>query len=215
MSEASPPASRPAALRAWLGRHAYLALAAGALLVLTRTVTFSPPPQVRPDPAAGGGADHPLPVQEFSSDLRNPQVLQLRAVLRRYDDAALPVSAGDHALDERGAVLSAPVVTAVLGTEAAIDQRVRLEGGDLELELALKATPRRQTGAGAAAGALLEHALTIRSKRERWTGVTERVVLDTAGVLEGLEGRGHRWVFTVDEHLFSLDLEAQRPLGAV
>src|SRR5689334_3170824 len=103
MSGGSP---RLSALRGFFERHAWLALAAAALLVLTRTVDFSPPPQVRPDPTRHGGSAGPVAVPEFSADLRSPQVLQLRAVLRRYDDATLPVVADDRALDERGDVLS-------------------------------------------------------------------------------------------------------------
>lgn len=207
MSAGSP---RWAAVRAFLGRHAYVALAAGALLVLTRTVDFTPPPQVRPDPTRHGGAG-PVTVQEFSPDLHSPQVVQLRVVLRRYDDPGLPVTADDHDLDERGAVLSSPLVTAVVGTEAAIDQRVRLEGGDLELRLALRATPRLARGGAAT----LEHTLEIRSERDRWSGRDERIVLAAGGVLADLDGRGQRWIFTVDDHLFSLDLEAIRPPGPV
>jgi hypothetical protein len=199
------------AARAFLARHAYLALAAGALLVLTRTVDFAPPPLVRPDPNAHGGAAGPVPVQEFSPDLRSPQVVQLRLVLRRYDDLALPVGVDDRALDERGDVLSSPVVTAVVGTEAAVDQRVKLEGGDLQLRLALRATPRLAPGGAT----YLEHTLEVRSERERWTGLKERPVLVAGGVLADLEGRGQRWVFAVDDHLFSLDLEAVRPPGPV
>lgn len=206
---AGPP--RWNAAREFLARHAYVALAAGALLVLTRTVEFSPPPVVRPDPNAHGGAPDPVPMQEFSPELSSPQVVQLRVVLRRYDDPALPVAADDHALDERGDILSSPLVTAVLGTEAGVDQRVRLERGDLQLHLALRATPRL-TPSGATT---LEHTLEVRSERERWTGRKERVVLAASGVLADLDGRSQRWVFAVDDHLFSLDLEAVRPPGPV
>src|SRR5688572_19245016 len=50
-----PHMPRVARLRGWIGEHAYLILAAGAVLVLTRTVEFSPPPVVREDKAAHGG----------------------------------------------------------------------------------------------------------------------------------------------------------------
>jgi hypothetical protein len=206
MTAGSP---RWSALRAFLARHAYVALAAGALLVLTRTVDFSPPPQVRPDPTRHGGAAGPVPVQEFSADLRSPQVVQLRALLRRYDDASLPVVADSHELDDRGVVLSSPLVTAVVGTEAAVDQRVRLEGGDLELELSLRATPRLGPGGDTR----VEHTLAVTSARERWSGRERRTVFAVHGVLGDAEGP--RWVFTVDDHLFSLDLEFVRPPGQV
>jgi hypothetical protein len=207
----SPGAPRFTAVREFLGRHAYIALAAGALLVLTRTVDFAPPPLVRPDPSAHGGAAGPVPVQEFSPDLHHPQVMQLRLVLRRYDDPALPVTADDHALDDRGDVLSSPLVTAVVGTEAAVDQNVKLEGGDLQLRLALRATPRLSLGGATT----LEHTLEIHSQRDGWTGRRERPVVIAGGVLGELDSRGQRWVFAVDDHLFSLDLEAVRPPGPV
>ena len=38
----------------------------------------------------------------------------------------------------------------------------------------------------------------------------ERIHVDTSGFLGKLEEHGHRLVFTVDEHLFSLDLEVHR-----
>lgn len=203
----------PGRLRAWLGEHAYLIVVAGAALVLTRTVEFSPPPQVRTDPLAHGGVIGEHPVQDFSTELRSPRVVQIKAALRRYDDPSLPVAAGSHELDDRGELLSQPVVTTPLGTGAAIDQKVRLEGGDLELDLQLFATPRL---AGPDATAThLEHELAIHSRRPGRADERRRVHLDTRGVLEDIEARGHRVVFTVDEHLFSLDLELHRPLGAV
>jgi hypothetical protein len=205
----SPGSPRWTAVRAFLGRHAYVALAAGALLVLTRTVDFAPPPLVRADPSAHGGAAGPVEVQEFSPDLRSPQVMQLRLVLRRYDDPALPVKADDHALDDRGDVLSSPLVTAVVGTEAAVDQKVALEGGDLQVRLGLRATPRLALGGATT----LEHTLEVRSERAGWRGHAERPVFVAGGVLGDLDGRGQRWVFAVDDHLFSLDLEAVRPGG--
>lgn len=197
-----------AAVRAWVGEHAYLILAAGAALVLTRTVEFSPPPLVRQDPLAHGGVVGELAVQEFSTELRSPRVVQLKAALRRYEPD-LAVSATSRELDDRGELLSQPVVTTPLGTGAAIDQKVRLEGGGLELDLQLFATPRL---AGPDGGATrLELELAIRSRR----GEAGRVHLDTRGVLDDVEARGHRVVFAVDDHLFSLDLELHRPLGAV
>lgn len=206
-----PGSPRWTAVQAFLARHAYVALAAGALLVLTRTVDFSPPPLVRPDPTRHGGTAGPVPLQDFSPGLHSPQVVQLRLVLRRYDDPALPVAADDHRLDDRGDVLSSPLVTAVVGTEAAVDQKIRLEGGDLELRLAFRATPRLTAGDVA----VLEHTLEVRSARARWSGVDARVVLAAGGALGDLDARGQRWVFAVDDHLFSLDLEAVRPPGPV
>ena len=200
----------------WLGEHAYLILAAAAALVLTRTVEFSPPPLVRADPMAHGGALGGLPVQEFTAELRSPQVVQLKATLRRYDDPDLAVGFDSHALDERGEVLSQPVVTTPLGTGAAIEQTVRLERGALELDLRIFATPRLASANGQAEPLTrLEHQISIHSRREGWAGSKRRVHLDTAGSLDDVEAHGHRLVFSVDEHLFSLDLELHRPLGAL
>ena len=199
-------------LRAWLGEHAYLIVVVGAALVLTRTVDFSPPAQVRQDPLAHGGVVSELPVQDFTTDLRSPRVVQIKATLRRYDDRDLAVSASSHDLDDRGELLSQPVVTTPLGTGASIDQKVRLEGGALELDLQVFATPRL---APDLTTTLLEHELTIHSRRSGWPAERRRVHLGSRGVLEDVETRGHRVVFAVDDHLFSLDLELHRPLGAV
>jgi hypothetical protein len=221
---ASPPVSevddkpaqavegRRGRLRGWLGEHAYLLLAAGAVLVLTRTVEFTPPPLVRVDESAHGGVVTRLPVQEFSDELRSPQVAQLKATLRRYD-ADLPITADSHEHDERGELLSQPVVTTPLGTGAAIEQTIRLERGQLGLELRIFATPRLGRPAGNAEPVTrLEHQISIHSTRE---GDQRRIHLDTGGTLDDVEARGHRLVFSVDQHLFSLDLELHRPLGAV
>ena len=185
-TSAATPKAPKARAWGWLGEHAYLILAAAAALVLTRTVEFSPPPLVRVDPMAHGGALGGLPVQEFSAELRSPQVVQLKATLRRYDDPDLAVGFDSHVLDERGELLSQPVVTTPLGTGAAMEQTVRLE-----------------------------HQISIHSRREGWAGSKRRVHLDTAGSLDDVEAHGHRLVFSVDEHLFSLDLELHRPLGAL
>lgn len=205
--------NRTGRLRAWLGEHAYLILVAGAALVLTRTVDFSPPAQVRQDPLAHGGVVGELPVQDFQTDLRSPRVVQIKASLRRYDDRDLGVSATSHEFDDVGELLSQPVVTTPVGTGAAIDQKIRLEGGDLELDLQLFATPR--LSGPDAKTTLLEHELTIHSRRSGWAAERRRVHLGARGVLEDVESRGHRVVFAVDDHLFSLDLELHRPLGAV
>ena len=207
-------------LRGWIGEHAYLILAAGAALVLTRTVEFSPPPLVREDPTAHGGVVGALPVQDFSDELRSPQVVQIKATLRRYDDPDLAVAADSHEHDERGEVLSQPVVTTPLGTGAAIEQTVRLERGALQLDLRIHATPRLAR-APATKSAMaepltrLEHQISIHSRRDGWSGSKRRVHLDTAGTLDDVEAHGHRLVFSVDDHLFSLDLELHRPPGKV
>jgi hypothetical protein len=59
----------------------------------------------------------------------------------------------------------------------------------------------------------LEHEMTVRSRRTSWLSRQQlkRVHLDTAGFLGGVDERGNRMVFTVDDHLFSLTLELHRP----
>lgn len=218
MTEPAHP--RVTRLRGWIAEHAYLILAAGAALVLTRTVDFSPPPTVRPDLAAHGGVVGELPVQDFSDELRSPQVAQIKATLRRYDDPDLAVAADSHEFDERGEVLSQPVVTTPLGTGAAIEQTIRLERGALQLDLRIWATPRLTSppggkGSHVEARTRLEHQISIHSRREGWSGSKRRVHLDTAGTLDDVEAHGHRLVFSVDDHLFSLDLELHRPAGKV
>ena len=217
-TEATPSEStRKARVWGWLGEHAYLILAAGAALVLTRTIEFSPPPVVRVDASAHGGALGSLPVQDFSGELRSPRVAQIKATLRRYDDPDLAVSAASHEHDEAGELLSQPVVTTPLGTGAAIEQTVRLERGDLQLDLRIFATPRLaapQSGHGPSL-TRLEHEISIHSRREGWGGGKRRIHLDTRGTLDDVEAHGHRLVFSVDGHLFSLDLELHRPLGRV
>lgn len=211
---ASPQQPGSAALRArrWLSRHAYLVVAAGAVLVLSRTVEFSPPERVRVDPRVSVDAPAELvgafPERSFDRAPADPHAVQLRATLRRYQDPALLEQGPDMEADERGEIISQPVVTTLLGVKAAIDQTVRLEGGTLAINLAVAATPRLREGA---AGLALEHAIRVTSAREKtWRAAARRRVhLQTRGVLADVEGRGHRVVFAVDEHLFSLDLELQ------
>ncbi len=203
-------------LRQWLGTHGYLLVAAGALLVLTRTVEFTPPPVVRRAPPDVTGLAVALPPQDFSEGLQSPQVVQLRASLRHYSAADGPVSAQTRDPDERGEVLSQPVVTTPLGTAATIEQTVRLERGALQLDLMIHATPRLAPAVGQAqANTLLEHIVTVHSRRDGWRGMTRRVHLDTGGTLEDVEAQGHRIVFSVDDHVFRLDLELHRPSGEV
>ncbi len=209
-----------ARVRRWLGfasRNAYVVVIAGAVLVVTRAIDFSPPPEVRVGKANVGQLVGDAPVQEFSNELSNPQAVQVRATLRLYGDNELKVGDSDPELDERGKILSQPVVTTILGMNATVDQTVRLEGGDLEISLGLDATPRlvgTMKKGQPPPEIVLEHELAVHSRRDGWwrNAPTERVHIDTRGFLSKVEEHGHRVVFTVDEHLFSLDLEVHRPL---
>ncbi len=212
------PAARHGRLRrafAWSRKNGYLVVVAGAMLVVTRAIDFSPPPEVRVGKANVAQLVGDAPTQEFSHELSNPQAVQVRATLRLYPDDQLQVGAPDPDTDAVGKVLSQPVVTTILGMNATVDQTVRLEGGELEIALSLDATPRLVGTAKRGQPApelVLEHELTVRSRRDSWwrTRPSERVHLDQRGFLGKVEEHGHRIVFTVDEHLFSLDLEIHR-----
>lgn len=217
----SAPVPRPRWWRRAVGaayRNGYLAVVIGAGLVVTRVIDFSPPPEVRVGQANVAQLVGDAPPQEFSHELSNPQAVQVRATLRLYPDNELKVSAPDPEIDEQGKVLSQPVVTTILGMNATIDQTVRLEGGDLEVELALDATPRMigSNKKGQPPPTLvLEHELTVRSRRDTWwrSSPQQRVHIDSRGFLDKIADNGYRLVFTVDEHLFSLDLELHRSSG--
>lgn len=208
------PRTWPRRALGWLRRNAYLAVAAGAVLVATRAVDFSPPPEVRVGKGDVAQLVGDAPLQELSAELSNPQAVQLRATLRLYPDNALEVAAPDPDTDVQGKLVSQPVVTTLLGMNATIDQTVRLAGGDLEVDLVLSATPRlgeRPRGSDAPAPITLEHELRVQSRRHEWWSSTplRRVHVDSRGVLTSVDD-GWRLVFSVDDHLFSLDLEVHR-----
>lgn len=199
----------------WLRRNAYLAVAAGAVLVAVGAVDFAPPPEVRVGKGDVAQLVGDAPAQEFSAELSNPQAVQLRATLRLYPDNELEVAAPDPDTDAQGKLLSQPVITTLLGMNATIDQTLRLDGGELEVDLVLNATPRlgeRVRGAKGPAPITLEHELSVRSRKHEWWNSTpqRRVHVDSRGILSRVDDGGWRLVFSVDEHLFSLDLELHR-----
>ncbi|MEX1365155.1 MAG: hypothetical protein AB1Z98_18650 [Nannocystaceae bacterium] len=213
------PAARGVALGrrglGWLRRNAYLALAAAAVLTVTEVVDFSPPDEVRVGKGDVAQLVGDAPPQEFSHELSNPQTVQLRATLRLYPNNELPVASPDPSTDMQGRLLSQPVVTTLLGMNATVDQTIRLEGGELEVDLVLHGTPRlgvRPRGSEAPHPLTLEHELTVSSRRHTWWRGTPRarVHVDSRGMLTKVDRDGYRLVFTVDEHLFSLDLELHR-----
>lgn len=197
-------------------RNAYLVVAAGAVLVATRAIDFSPPEQVRVgnnDVAQLVGDAAP---QAFSNELANPQAVQMRATLRMYPNNELEVASPDPDTDGQGRILSQPVVTTLLGMNATVDQSIRLEGGDLEVDLVLHATPRlgpKTRRSEAPRPLTLEHELHVKSRRSDWwrSMPRNRVHVDTRGLLTKVDHDGYRLVFTVDDHLFSVDLELHRP----
>lgn len=214
----SLPVGRLRRALGWMRRNAYLVLIAAAILVLMRVVEFSPPPEVRVGQADVGSIVGDAPHQEFSGDMENPQSVQVRATLRLYPDNELPVSMPDPDVDVQGRLLSQPVVTTILGMNATIEQTVRLEEGELEVSLAVNATPRldrAQRKGKPAPPITLETEVVVKSKRTPWWSdhPDQRVNLDSRAFLAKVEDGGHRIVFTVDEHLFSLDLEVHRAFG--
>ncbi len=199
-------------------RNAYLVLIAGAVLVLMRVVEFAPPDDVRVGKTDVGSIVGDAPRQEFSTELSNPQSVQVRATLRLYSDNELVVSMPDPDVDAQGKMLSQPVVTTIFGMNATIEQTVRLEDGDLEVSLAVNATPRldRPQRKGKPMPPItLESEIVVKSKRKQWWSnhPVERVNVDSRAFLAKVEDGGHRVVFTVDDHLFSLDLELHRAFG--
>jgi hypothetical protein len=223
MPDNSPTASRPRRLRrliGWMWRNAYLGAIAGAVLVLTRVVDFSPAAQVRMGERNVAQIVGDAPPQEFSHELSNPQAVQVRATLRLYPDHEMIVSVPDPDMDAQGKLLSQPVITTILGMNATIEQTVRLEDGDLEIDVSIHGTPRwvEQPKKGKPAPELeLESEVVVKSRRRAWwrRAPSHRVHLDTRAFLRKVEQSGHRIVFTVDEHLFSLDLELHRAFGSV
>jgi len=193
---------------------------AGAALVLFQVVDFAPPDKVRIDPSDHVDLVGEAPKQEFSGELGNEQAVQLRATLRLYDGILAgddDIGSPDPETDDRARLLSQPVVTTILGMNATVEQTVRLEGGKLEVDLSVQATPRKLEGTRSKKGERmsLEHRVRVHSRRGTWLHDPRpedgRVHLDTSGTLLNVDQSGHRIVFTVDDHLFALDLELHRP----
>lgn len=202
-----------AALRripALLGRHAYLGVAAAALLIVTRTVDFTPPAEVRqvvvpqkaPPPA-------PAPSAQLRSEMGAEEAVQIRATLRLLE-AAADVTADINDLENVGRILSQPVVATLIGVPARIDQTVRIDDGALELRIAIDVTPRQQKrGRGKQPGINVEHRLEITSRiTERWGDRSEpRLHLRSEAHLSDLDRRPHRLLFAVEDRLFVLDID--------
>jgi len=130
-----------------------------------------------------------------------------------YADNELEVDHPDPATDARAQLLSQPVVTTLLGMNATIEQTIRLDDGQLVVDLVVHATPRLQPARERGEDeVVLEAEISVQSHRRAWwTGrQQQRVHLHTRAFLSRIEHYGHRLVFTVDEHLFSLDLEVHR-----
>ena len=210
MARAPRIADQVAAARGWLGRHGHLVVVAGALLVLTRAVDFAPPEQVRPAPAppevaspsGGGAAGLPPPSAELRGSMSTAQAVQVRATLRAIED---PEAARLGAAEVPSRVLAQPLVATMIGIPATIDQKVRVDDGALEVVIAVTVTPRAERE-----GLRLEEEVRVVSRRRADGDLVERLCLVSAGEVVGVEARGRRWVFAVEDRLFSLDLDVQR-----
>lgn len=210
--------TRVGRLRAAVSRHAWVGLVIAAGLVLTQVVDFKPPQKVRVEDKAPAQLVGDAPAQEFSNELGNEQAVQVRATLRLYPSASLEVGAPDPEIDAQAQILSQPVVTTILGLNATLDQSVSLDGGALTIDIGVQATPRliKGTKKNDPGTLTVEHEIRVTSAREEGLirkKMDERLHLDARGALADVETSGHRIVFSVDDHLFALDLEVHRPLG--
>jgi hypothetical protein len=217
---AKPPVGRVRRVLGFLSRNAYLTLIVAAGLVLTKAIDFSPPEQVRVGKTDVAKIVGDAPAQDFSHELSHPQSVQVRATLRLYPDNELQVSMPDPDMDDQGRMLSQPVVTTILGMNATTEQTVRLEDGELEIDVTINATPRLDPAKKSKKGKkppplILESEVSVKSRRKQWWArrPQQRVHLDSRAFLEKVEENGHRIVFTVDQHLFSLDIELHRAFG--
>jgi hypothetical protein len=196
--------------RTLVRRNAYLLVAAGAALLLTRTIEFTPPDDVRLDDSDVTRFVGDAPAQEFQSDLPNPHTVQVRTTLRYFSENTLDVADPDPRTDKLGRILAQPIVTTVLGLNAAIHQSVRLDDGSLEVDIHLDATPRERTREHDELE--LETELRVVARQHSWwsSRSIERVHHQSRAFLTKIERHGHRIVFAVGEHLFALDLEVNR-----
>ena len=215
-SRSDDPGSRPrlrSRVSRWLFANSWLVLATGAALVLANVVEFEPPEDVRIDDASVDLIGE-APAQTFDAQLANPQSVQMRATLRLYPRPDMDVREPDPKLDAKARILSQPVVTTIYAMNANIDQTVRLEGGDLEIDIQLAGAPRLgEAGKNKVPPLRLEQELTVSSRTKRWLREPiEQVHLHTRGTLTDLEDRPYRWVFLIDGKLFALDLELYRGL---
>lgn len=203
-----------AELRRYASEHSWLALAIGAGLIFAGAVDFSPPTQVRSSGGLVSEVVGDAPKQDFSSQVGHAQAVQLRATLQRYLDPSMDVLRPSPEVEASAQMLSSPVVTTIYGMQATIEQTIKLPGVRKELDVSVKATPRKYGRArgGKPAEVIVDHELSIRSRKlPRWFGAVEhRQHVREMGKIFDLETRPYRIVFAVDDELFSLDLELKR-----
>jgi hypothetical protein len=194
----------------WLRCHGWLVMAAACGLVIFEAMDFSPPERVRVDEHARSAFVGDAPRQEFNESLGNPQAVQIRTTMREYAESDLDATSPDPEVDAHARVLSQPVVTTIFGLTANVDQTVHLEGGDVRVDVAFEATPRlvRRAKKSSPPRLSLEHSVYVRATRERAFGSPDVwTVVSGRGVLMDLDDEPYRLTFTVDGHLFALDVE--------
>ena len=200
----------------WLRHHAYLGAIAAGVLLLTQSVELTAPEKVRVDPNQKVALIGEVPEHEFSEEMNSPQTVQMRATLRLFDRHDVEIGRPDPASDLHAQLLSQPVVTTILGMNARIEQTVRLEKGDLEIDVTIDGTPRleHKKSGRRVPGLMLSHDVHIESRRKTFfsRGEQKRVHLSSHGILAKVEEEGYRLVFLVDQHLFSLDIELHRAI---
>ncbi|HRI10104.1 MAG TPA: hypothetical protein PKW35_19920 [Nannocystaceae bacterium] len=182
-------------------------LVVGAIVVLTRGVDLARPDRVRGAPVAvppGEAPGLPSPSAELRGAMGTADAVQVRATLRAIED---PQAQRTGAAEVPSKVLAQPVVATMVGIPATVDQKVRFDDGALEIVVSLVLTPRAGPG-----GMRAEESLRVVSRRRSgWEGrFEERLHLESTAEVVGVESRGRRWVFAVDERLFSLDVDVQR-----
>jgi len=201
-------------LRRYAGEHSWLVLVVGAGLIFAGAVDFRPPQQVRSSGGLVSEVVGDAPKQSFATEVGHAQAVQLRATLQRYLDPTMDVLRPSPEVEASAQILSSPVVTTIYGMQATIEQTIKLPGARNELDVSVKATPRKHGRArgGKPAEVVVDHELSVRSRKiPRWFGTVEhRQHVRELGKIFDIEARPYRIVFAVDDELFSLDLDLKR-----
>jgi hypothetical protein len=181
--------------------------------VFASMLDLEPPARVRATVDSPGLVGQ-APRGVFASSAPSPQTVEFRATLRLWHEGRTRAASPDPQDDQASDVLSDPVITTVLGMSATVDQRVRLDDGDLEIDVHVELTPRRE-------GKLLlvEREVQVTSRRRAWLrqDPVEQVQAYERSVLARAQERAGRILFSVEGRLLALDLEtrAAEPTAAV
>ena len=195
-----------------LYRYGYVLIGGLAFAIWIQLVDFRPPPRVRD----ADGVDRVVRGALAEANRRAPSqrdAVQLRAELRMFTGTQRSVLESSTAVDYAPRLLSSPAVTTLWGMRATIEQSVRLQEGDTEVDLTLEMTPRRIAQADSDdTGTALEYRIRVNSRRTPWWDllgrhVQRQVHFESQGVLFGVSSaHEHRFVFEAHGNLFSLDI---------